>query len=57
MHFPYYELYLTETGQILGSILSLLLFFRCVQRPEPFFQQICDGFDKRQLSGILANRC
>nr|XP_029708398.1 uncharacterized protein LOC109397698 [Aedes albopictus] len=44
VHFPYYELYLTETAHILRSLLLLLLFFRCVRYPERFFQQICDGF-------------
>ncbi|XP_055624263.1 centromere-associated protein E isoform X2 [Toxorhynchites rutilus septentrionalis] len=49
-HFPHYELYLTESGQIAAPdhfyIFSLLLYFSCVRHPERFFQLICNGFDK-----------
>lgn len=57
-HFPHYELYLTETGQIAAPdhfyIFSLLLFFSCVRHPERFFQQICNGFDKPQQYAVTA---
>ncbi|KXJ75744.1 hypothetical protein RP20_CCG011133 [Aedes albopictus] len=58
VHFPHYELYLTETGQIAAPdhfyIFSLLLFFSCVRHPERFFQQICNGFDKPQQYAVTA---
>ncbi|XP_065074895.1 uncharacterized protein mud isoform X2 [Ochlerotatus camptorhynchus] len=57
-HFPHYELYLTETGQIAAPdhfyIFSLLLFFSCVRHSERFFQQICNGFDKPQQYAVTA---
>lgn len=57
-HFPHYELYLTETGQIAAPdhfyIFSLLLFFSCVRHSERFFQQICNGFGKPQQYAVTA---
>ncbi|EAT45812.1 AAEL002942-PA [Aedes aegypti] len=57
-HFPHYELYLIETGQIAAPdhfyIFSLLLFFSCVRHSERFFQQICNGFDKPQQYAVTA---
>ncbi|XP_055551720.1 putative leucine-rich repeat-containing protein DDB_G0290503 isoform X2 [Wyeomyia smithii] len=57
-HFPHYELYLNESGQIAAPdrfyIISLLLYFSCVLHPDSFFQQICNNFDKLQQIAVGA---
>ncbi|XP_055597905.1 uncharacterized protein LOC129747632 isoform X2 [Uranotaenia lowii] len=58
IHFPHFEMYLTETKQIAAPdhfyIFSLLLYFSCVRHPEKFFQQICSSFDKHKQHAVTA---
>ncbi|XP_058829303.1 centrosome-associated protein CEP250 isoform X2 [Topomyia yanbarensis] len=58
VHFPHYELFLTESGQIAAPdhfyIFSLLLYFSCVRHPDTSFQQICNNFDKLRQAAVGA---